>query len=220
MQDTELLESEKTHFLLPNFPQEFILKGRELWKEIQALDVNGPGSHEVPKMIPLNGSPHFFVRRASRTFIMYKITGPQKRIFQVIDEDDSVEFYVGLAEKYVADPHLDRGRRLCAINLPIDVNYAESFFMIGKYFDHCKYREKPVADSPYQFQLDNSDDPGGKFYYDKEHFEQYSMETPVLFSAKTPHGGRSWAKTPRVVMSIGFAQPLSVIQRKLPKEWF
>lgn len=220
MQDTELLQTEKTHFLLPNFPPEIVRKARNLWSEIQKLDIDGPASHTVPKMIPLNGSEHFYVRRASKTFIMYKVSGPQKKPFHFFDEDDSVEFYVGLAEKYVADPHLDRGRRVCAINLPVDVNYNESFFMIGKYLDHSKYRAKPLADSPYQFQLNGVDDPGGKFYYDEELFDRYSMETPVLFSAKTPHGGRSWAKTPRVVMSIGFAQPLSIIQRKLPREWF
>lgn len=220
MQDTELLQSEKTHFLLPNFPQELIVLGKEIWADLKEIDVAGPKSHKSSNMEQLPNTNKYFVRRASPTFIQYKFLGDLRQRFIFIPEAQSVEFYVGLPEKYVADPHIDRGDRTSAINIPIDVIYDESFFMIGKFFDFNKYRERPLEDSPYQFQISNIEDKGRKFYYDKDLFDHYNMETPVLFSTKTPHGGRSWSKTMRVIMSIGFCKPVDIVQRKLPKEWF
>ena len=133
----------------------------------------------------------------------------------------AVEFYKQIPGVYNS-PHLDRGR-WCAINIPIEVDFQNSYFYIGKHFLLKKYQpeERNLGTDAYQHKS-TYDGPIGFYHWDDNLMEKYNLEKPVVFSTKVPHGGvNTESKTSRIIASVGYKQyTYEQLLNMLPPEWF
>jgi len=119
-------------------------------------------------------------------------------------------------------PHLDRGR-WCALNIPIDVDFDNSHFFVGKTHVLKNYNEVVLEKSPYDTNTNHqhSDGPSGFFQEEEEKFHYYNLEKPALFSTKTPHGCENWSYRERVICSIAFGKrKFEEMHHQLPQSWF
>jgi len=129
----------------------------------------------------------------------------------------SIEFYSNPPFSSCG-PHLDRGR-WSALNIPIIVDTEQSCFFTGKSHILSIYTNK--GEHGYGHDVENEKGPHGFFIEEKEKFDYYNLEYPVLFSTKTPHGFQNRADTQRVLCSVTFPNhTIEQMVHMFPYEWF
>lgn len=184
-----------TFYVLENFPEKLHNKLKEIWNQgnwVNTLDADpGVMTHY-----------HLSVKH---------------EIFDELPYAKSVEYYAN-TPRSTAAPHLDRGR-WCAINVPIDVDTKNSCFMTGKYFHLNKYKRKTHLDNSYAFKT-VEDGPSGFYYEDKDLFDYYNLEKPVIFCTKVPHGFHNDCDTERVLCSITFDKKWEEVLHLIPQDWY
>lgn len=126
--------------------------------------------------------------------------------------------YLGIPKNKLVPAHLDR-KRLCAINVPIRVDFKNSFFVCGNHLWLGRYKQ---SDTRYPYSTDIGIGPEGFYEVDSENYSTYNLEKPVVFSTKVPHGGDNVnGDFDRIICTIGY-RDLSYEQllNEIPSEWF
>lgn len=188
----------ETFQILNNFPQDLMEKIKQQWK-------NGDWK-DVKETVPGN----MWHYRAHDDHPLTKFFPPKARI----------EYYVTSVGAFNT-PHLDRGR-WSAINLPITVDYENSYFHCGKHFWLGNYTPKDMGQYQSTYSHNSTlNGPTGFYLFEESKFEKYNLEKPVVFSTKVPHGGyNKYGRFDRVICSIGFRQTYEELINILPPEWF
>lgn len=187
----------ETFYKIKNFPKDIKQELCEAWSENKW--------QEIKEVVP-NRMWHYCLNY-------------DHKLSTYFEAECYIEYYV-VSSGCSNRPHLDRGR-LCAINVPIEVDYENSFFFCGKYMRLGLYKEDVLQTTSYGHKTKYKGRNGFYVYQDKM-FETYNLEDPVIFSTKVPHGGNNIAgKTPRVIASVGFPNDTyEQVLNNLPNEWF
>lgn len=189
----------QTYHILHNFPDHLKTKILNVWEEQKWK--------EVKEVVP------------SRFW--HYVLDKDNNLYNDFPMVDCIEYYE-VAPGFANSPHLDRGR-WCAINVPVEVDYKNSFFHCGKYLWLGHYDLDPKKnDANSYLHTANEDGPKGFFLWNEELMDKYNLEKPVLFSTKVPHGGdNKLSKTNRVIASLGVSnKTYDQILNILPPEWF
>lgn len=189
----------QTYHIMHNFPQDLQDEIINVWKD-QIWK-------EVKEVVP--GKFWHYVLDKNH---------PLKQKFEFMD---AVEYYE-VAPNFANSPHLDRGR-WCALNIPVEVDFENSFFHCGKYLWLGHYTLDPEKNkfNSYLHQA-GEQGPKGFFLWDDNLMEKYDLKRPVLFNSKVPHGGNNkYASTNRVICSVGCTRyTYDQVLNMLPLEWF
>lgn len=142
-------------------------------------------------------------------------------IFKKFPEETRTLEYYSNPPHTANGPHLDRGR-WSALNIPIDVDHDNSYFLTGKTHLLKVYERKTWLDKdPKAHGHDvKAYGPVGFFKEQEGKFDYYNLEKPVLFSTKTPHGFANNSDTSRVILSVTFDLTYEQMLNILPSEWF
>jgi len=188
----------ETYYKLNNFPEKIIQDIKQSW-----IDNDW-------KIIIDTYKSQFFHYRLDRS----------KKVYEHFPECDKIEFYEqipGVKNR----PHSDRGR-FAAINIPVEVDYANSFFYIGKYFDLAEYSRDFGPKVVTQGNKSNKLGQPVFYKYDEKLMEKYNLRTPVIFDTKVPHGGvNTDCPTRRIIASISYQQyTYEQVLGMISPEWF
>lgn len=188
----------QTYHILHNFPSEIQQQILDVWKAQQWKEV---------KEVVNNKFWHYVLDNSNK-------------LYEHFPYMDCIEYYE-VAPGMRNSPHLDRGR-WCALNFPVEVDYDNSFFHCGKYFwlGHYKLDEEKVAKG--YTHTAGEKGPKGFYLWEENLMDKYSLEKPVFFSTKVPHGGdNKKSNTKRVICSIGCTNyTYDQVIHMLPPEWF
>ena len=186
-----------TFTILENFPQDLLDELKAIWAE-------GDWYKEL---------------EASPGAMWHHCLKSSHPIFERFPEETkTVEFYSN--PPHTANgPHLDRGR-WSAMNIPIDMDHDNSYFMTGKTHLLKVYKKKEHLNYETSHQLERELGPRGFFYEEEGKFDYYNLEKPVLFSTKTPHGFANNSDRSRVLCSVTFDAKYEQMINILPPEWF
>lgn len=186
-----------TFTILENFPDELLQKLKDIWYE-------GDWYKE------LEASPGAMWHHCLRA---------SHPIFSEFPEETRTLEYYSNPPHAANGPHLDRGR-WSAMNIPIEMDHENSYFMTGKTHLLKTYKRKGHLDYKDGHKVDNTKGPTGFFYEEEGKFDYYNLEKPVLFSTKTPHGFANKSDKPRVLLSVTFDLTYEQMLNILPPEWF
>lgn len=181
----------ETFYILKNFPQYLI---EELKKEF-SNKINGTMTQVLKQYhLPVD-----------------------HKIMEYFPKSWMIEYFV-IPKNFATPPHLDR-KRLCAINIPIEVDCQNSFFFCGKHLWLGNYKKLDVQ---YPYDASNGVGPMGYYEYNAEDYLTYNMENPVIFSTKIPHGGNNRAGSfDRIICTIGYRDlTYEQLLNDIPTEWF
>ena len=189
----------KTWIALDNFPQDLLQELKDIWIE---------GNWTEEKEASKNAMYHHCLREDHPVFANFP------------KEARTLEYYSN-PPNTSNGPHLDRGR-WSAMNIPIDMDHDNSYFMTGKTHLLKHYERKTWLDKDPQHghQVKSTQGPVGFFREDKDKFDYYNLEKPVLFSTKTPHGFANNSDRPRILLSVTFDLTFEQMLNILPAEWF
>ena len=101
--------------------------------------------------------------------------------------------------------HEDKDWRGSAINIPIQIEEEQQFFLMGS--EECTPAPRSPSGAP-------------KFLYEPEKCAFYNARRPYMFNSRKPHGFANYADTERVVLSISFQNLFDDALKLIPKEWF
>jgi len=185
-----------TFTILENFPEDLLQKLKDIWNE-------GEWYKEI---------------EASPGAMWHHCLRSSHPIFEEFPEETrTVEFYSNPPHTKNG-PHLDRGR-WSAMNIPIDIDHDNRYFMTGK--THLlKVYERKTLPVGYTHKVTSQSGPIGFFFEEEEKFDYYNLEKPVLFSTKTPHGFYNNSDRSRVLCSVTFDLTYEQMMNILPPEWF
>ena len=189
-----------TFTILENFPQDLLDELKAIWAE----------------------SDWYKELEASPGAMWHHCLRSSHPIFERFPEETrTVEFYSN--PPHTANgPHLDRGR-WSAMNIPIDIDHDNSYFLTGKTHLLSVYDRKTWLDkdeSAHGHKVKNTHGPTGFFKEEEGKFDYYNLEKPVLFSTKTPHGFANNSDRSRVLCSVTFDLTYEQMMNILPPEWF
>ena len=189
----------ETYHILENFPSEILQGLKQCWKNNNWAEV----------------------KDIYKSKFFHYVLDNSHSIYENFPGCAAVEFYEQIPG-VLNSPHLDRGR-WCAINIPIEVDFQNSYFYIGKHFLLKKYQpeERNLETDAYQHNAGYRG-PNGFYHWDDRLMEKYNLENPVVFSTKVPHGGvNTKSKTNRIIASIGYVDyTYEQLLNMLPPEWF
>lgn len=168
---------------------------------------------KLDHFVNLRKYPKLYHLSVARTSLLDNSTA---QILKNIQGFKGISFFVSLPGK-VDNFHIDT-ERSCAINFPIDIDTERSQFRIGLsnvVESYTLWEEKEIP----KWQEKYYDKKGkGTFLLEDNEYETYSLEKPVIFNAKVPHGGANFADTVRVIGSIGFNDTIENILPQI-EDW-
>ena len=180
-----------TFTIVNNFPNDLLIKVKEVWQEgiwENTIEAN-PGIMW-----------HHWLRTGHELFNFF----PKESL--------TLEYYLN-PPHVINGVHLDRGR-FSALNIPVQVDIANSFFAIGK-TDNLNYYTPRQDD--YTFETTEKGKKGF-FEYEKDMMLHYNLDKPVLFNTKVPHGLINNSDTERIILSVTFSRTYNEMKDIL-KEW-
>ena len=181
----------ETYYKLNNFPKNIIQDFLQCWTD-----------NKWEKVVDTYKGRNFKYNLAKSNIIYKNFVGCSK-----------IEFYQQPAGG-VGLPHQDR-HRLCAVNIPIEVDYSNSYFFIGKSFDQKKYKQIPV-------DRKSKETATSMYMYDDKKMLKYNLEKPIVFDTNVPHGGSNTeSNTRRIIASVTYLDyTYEQVLNMLPPEWF
>ena len=188
-----------TFTILENFPQDLLDELKSIWAE-------GNWQNEI---------------EASPGAMWHHHLRSSHPIFEKFPEETRTLEYYSNPPHTENGPHLDRGR-WSAMNIPIDMDHDNSYFMTGKTHLLKHYERKTWLDkdeSAHGHKV-KTHGPTGFFREQEGKFDYYNLEKPVLFSTKTPHGFVNNSDRPRILLSVTFDLTYEQMLNILPEEWF
>jgi len=84
-------------------------------------------------------------------------------------------------------PHVD-GKRGCAFNIPIQVDFNSSLIYTAR--EECTRLPKSKR----------------LYHYEPEKYDFYNLRQPALINTQNPHGGANFADTYRILLSVSFLE--------------
>lgn len=188
----------ETYQILENFPKKLIEDLTQCWKDNDWEEVK-----DIYK---------------SRFF--HYLLDNSHPLYDSFPDCVKIEFYEQIPG-VLNSPHLDRGR-WCAINVPIEVDFENSYFYVGKHFFLEKYQKDDKDSAAIYRHKASTDGPTGFYYWSDTLMEKYNLEKPVIFSTKVPHGGvNTDSSTRRIIASISYVKyTYEQLLNRLPPEWF
>ena len=188
----------KTWMILENFPEDLLQELKDIWQE-------GEWYKEL---------------EASPGNMWHHCLREHHPVYANLPEEAKTLQYYSNPPHSGNGPHLDRGR-WSAMNIPIDVDHDNSYFLTGKTHLLKGYERKRYLDQYKDgHEVKSTNGPVGFFREEKDKFDYYNLEKPVLFSTKTPHGFANNSDRPRILLSITFNQTYEQMIHILPEEWF
>ena len=189
----------ETYHILENFPTKILEGLQQCWKD-----------NDWEEVKDIHKSKFF-----------HYVLDSSHPIYNNFPNCTKIEFYKQIPG-VLNSPHLDRGR-YCAINLPIEVDFENSYFFIGKHFLLKKYEfEDRNLETDAYHHKSTLKGPIGFYLWDDNLMEKYNLKRPVVFSTKVPHGGvNTDSKTRRVIASVGYADyTYEQVLNMISPEWF
>ena len=146
----------------------------------------------------------FFRPDQYQDYIIIKPGHPLYDIINLPVDYVSLTYLRSLPRAGLGPVHIDSNRG-CALNIPIQVDFDNSFCFVAN--EECTERD------PYEFEPVS---PGSKRYlYEPEKYQYYNVRKPCLLNTKKPHGFANFADTERVLLSISFTESFNSIMSNI-----
>lgn len=186
-----------TFTIIENFPDDLLQELKEIWNQGQWKEV----------------------KEANPGKMYHHCLDSKHPIFKEFPKEANTLEYYSNPPHTANGPHLDRGR-WSAMNIPIEMDHENSYFLTGKTHLLKTYKIKEHLNYQKGHTVDNLKGPTGFFYEEEGKFDYYNLEKPVLFSTKTPHGFANNSDKPRVLLSVTFQYTYEQMLNILPLDWF
>ena len=174
------------YHILKNLPQEFLDLIKEEWLIAKP---NLKNSADFRYVVADKNQDYVLINKS------HKIYDIVNKFISVPNE--GLSFLINNPNTGLGPVHIDASR-MCAINIPLEVDFINSCFFI----ENQECTERPFHNQDGQLH------PGTKrFLYEPQKYDYYNSREPVLMNTKKTHGFFNYSNNSRVLFSISFTRP-------------